>query len=132
MNSRANAGRVSAWHNLRTWTAWAFALFPLCSAPTFGQGFQTLEENRYRSIPLVTVAIPSELPLSVDLSRYFPPPGDQGEQNACIGWVLGYAIKSYWARRKWAQKNYPNGNAPAWIEPAPEDLFSPSYIYNRL
>lgn len=40
--------------------------------------------------PLV-VSVP---PVSVDLSAQMPPVGDQGEENSCVGWASGYAIKS--------------------------------------
>jgi len=61
------------------------------------------------------------LPSSVDLSADYPLPGDQGAQSSCVGWSLGYAIKSY-------QERVENG----WsLEPA-EHRFSPSYIYNQL
>ena len=61
------------------------------------------------------------LPSSVDLSRDFPLPGDQGRQNSCVGWSLGYAIKSY-------QERVEQG----WSLETPTHLFSPSYIYNQL
>src|SRR6185295_9835939 len=61
------------------------------------------------------------LPSSVDLSKDFPRPGDQGQQQSCVGWALGYAIKSYQERVELG-----------WSLEAPEHQFSPSYIYNQL
>lgn len=61
------------------------------------------------------------LPSWVDLSADYPLPGDQGQQNSCVGWSLGYAIRTY-------QERVENG----WsLEPV-EHRFSPSYIYNQL
>ena len=31
---------------------------------------------------------------SVDLSRYFPPIGDQGQYGTCVAWATGYAMKT--------------------------------------
>jgi hypothetical protein len=61
------------------------------------------------------------LPTAVDLTADFPRPGDQGQQGSCVGWALGYAIKTY-------QESVELG----WsLEPA-EHRFSPAYIYNQL
>lgn len=61
------------------------------------------------------------LPSAVDLSQDFPLPGDQGELFSCVGWALGYALKSYQERAElgWS------------LEPA-SHRFSPAYIYNQL
>ena len=61
------------------------------------------------------------LPSSVDLTSDFPLPGNQGQQNSCVGWALGYAIKTY-------QEHVELG----WSLEAPEHQFSPAYIYNQL
>jgi hypothetical protein len=61
------------------------------------------------------------LPSAVDLSDDYPLPGNQGQQNSCVGWSLGYAIKTY-------QERVEHG----WSLEAPEHQFSPSYIYNQL
>ncbi len=60
------------------------------------------------------------LPASVDLSRYFPPAGDQGDQSSCVGWAVGYAARAYYAM---AQEKRPlhSRNIP-----------SPAYIYNAI
>lgn len=58
-------------------------------------------------------------PSKVDMSGYFPAPGDQGNQNSCVGWALGYALKSY-----------VEGIEHSWN--INENIFSPSYIYNQL
>ncbi|GGQ56372.1 IPT/TIG domain-containing protein [Couchioplanes azureus] len=39
------------------------------------------------------------LPASVDLRRYAPPPGDQGQVGACVAWTIGYSIMGYYANR---------------------------------
>ena len=68
-------------------------------------------------------------PLSpeADLSKRFPPAGNQAPQNACSGWAVGYALKSYheaveegWSARSW------------WRGVNLANTFSPSYIYNQI
>lgn len=55
----------------------------------------------------------------VDYTDLFPTPGNQGPQNSCVGWAVGYAAKSYLVSigEKWDVKEY---------------QFSPSYIYNQI
>ncbi|MGQ8365328.1 PKD domain-containing protein [Glaciecola sp. 1036] len=60
------------------------------------------------------------LPTFVDLSPLFPLPGNQGQQESCVGWALGYAIKSY-------QERIDNN----W-EYTEETTFSPAWIYNQI
>jgi hypothetical protein len=69
-------------------------------------GAQNVEPKEYASYPrgfyygdvLGAPGSNPTLPSSVDLSRDFPLPGDQGNQNSCVGWALGYAIKTYQER----------------------------------
>ena len=61
------------------------------------------------------------LPTSVDLSKDFPRPGDQGQQSSCVGWAVGYALKTYQERVE-----------IGWSLEAPEHRFSPAYVYNQI
>lgn len=61
------------------------------------------------------------LPESIDLSNNFPPPGDQGETGSCVGWAVGYALKSYQEK---VEEN--------WEYSSTSTLFSPSWIYNQI
>jgi hypothetical protein len=62
------------------------------------------------------------LPVKVDMSGRIPEAGDQGEQNSCVGWAVGYAYRSYQKlredNRRWDYED--------------ESLCSPSFIYNTL
>lgn len=60
-------------------------------------------------------------PTSMDLSSNFPNPGDQGNQNSCVGWATAYALKSY-------QEKVETG----WALNTPKHLFSPSFLYNQI
>jgi len=60
------------------------------------------------------------LPLRVDLSRFFPLPGDQGKQGSCVGWAVGYAARAYYAQ----SLEHRPGQA--------SDIPSPAYIYNAI
>jgi hypothetical protein len=61
------------------------------------------------------------VPTFKDLSQSFPPPGDQGHQNSCVAWSVGYALRGYYFRR----------NAQSTSNSA-STLLSPAYLYNQL
>ena len=64
--------------------------------------------------------IAGPLPVSVDLRAGLPPVGDQGTQNSCVGWAVGYYYKSFQeAREQW------------WSLDVPAHQFSPAYVYNQ-
>jgi hypothetical protein len=60
------------------------------------------------------------LPDRVDLSDRFPAPGDQGKQNSCVGWSVGYA-RAYYANRVENRDLSDPANIP-----------SPAYIYDSI
>ncbi|MET8151029.1 IPT/TIG domain-containing protein [Actinoplanes sp. NPDC049668] len=39
------------------------------------------------------------LPEAVDLRKYAPPVGDQGQIGSCVAWTVGYSIMGYYANR---------------------------------
>ena len=57
------------------------------------------------------------LPAAVDLSKYMPEVGDQGNQGSCVGWATAYAARAYYAEqiehRDITQKQ--NIPSPAWL-----------------
>lgn len=61
------------------------------------------------------------LPTSMDLSKDFPQPGNQGQQSSCVGWAVGYALKTY-------QERVENN----WSLQTSTHLFSPAFIYNQI
>jgi hypothetical protein len=70
------------------------------------------------------LGIPGEdavLPARVDLSSNFPTAGNQGAQGSCVGWAVGYALKTY-------QEKLEN----AWSLNTFDHIFSPSFIYNQI
>lgn len=62
----------------------------------------------------------TDLPPAIDLSANFPPVGEQGPQNSCVGWAVGHALKSYQERLE-----------ERW-EFGPATVFSPAWIYNQI
>lgn len=56
------------------------------------------------------------LPVSVDLSMYDPPVGDQGQVNSCASWATGYTLLGWYADR------YGFGGAP----------YAPMYVYSQV
>lgn len=61
------------------------------------------------------------LPESIDLSNNFPIPGDQGAAGSCVGWAVGYALKSYQEKVE-----------EQWEFSSTSTVFSPSWIYNQI
>ncbi len=61
------------------------------------------------------------LPRSIDLSSNFPVPGSQGRQNSCVGWAVGYALKSYHEKQE-----------EGWSLNTKSHIFSPAFIYNQI
>ena len=57
----------------------------------------------------------------LDLSAWFPPARSQGRQNSCVGWVLGYALKTYQEARE-----------REWDPAAASHQFSPSFVFDRI
>lgn len=58
----------------------------------------------------------ASVPTSVDLSRYDPPIGDQGQVNSCASWATGYTLLGWYANR------YGDAGAP----------YAPMYAYAQL
>lgn len=84
-------------------------------------GLLFLDEAAYRSIPLASTPLMGGIPTSADMSSSFPTPGNQGTQGSCVGWAVGYALKSY-------QERVERG----WELGSSEHTFSPSFIYNQI
>ncbi len=63
----------------------------------------------------------NSLPSCVDLTEYFPTPGDQGGQNSCAAWAVGYALKSSQEKMK-----------RSWSGEQTAHKFSPAFIYNQI
>jgi Papain family cysteine protease len=90
------------------------------AAPAAAQGLVREPEAEYRSVPAMS-RFRSYLPPELDLSADFPTPGAQGPQASCTGWAVGYALRSYYERRR-----------RGWDLADRQHLFSPAFLYNQL
>jgi hypothetical protein len=82
----------------------------------------------YRKVgPSVPFFYKGTVPISIDLSTGVPPVNDQGRQNSCVGWALGYTGRSYYNLKA-------KEILPAPLRPATDssELISPAFIYNLL
>jgi C1A family cysteine protease len=86
-----------------------------------GTGLVFADEQQYKNIPLATSAMMGTLPSIVDLSSWFPAPGNQGDQGSCVGWAVAYGLKSYQEAR---ERNAPPNSS--------NQIYSPSFIYNQI
>lgn len=66
------------------------------------------------------------LPGSVDISRWFPPPGDQRRQASCTTWALCYGAMGYGLNRSAGRTYTPLDTAD------PVTTYSPAFIFNLL
>ncbi len=84
-------------------------------------GMLPMEPTQYSSIPLAMIPPMGQLPAAVDMRPDMPVAGNQGQQGSCVGWAVGYALKTY-------QENIEHG----WGADTAETQFSPAYIYNQI
>ncbi|MDR1626632.1 MAG: C39 family peptidase [Spirochaetia bacterium] len=92
------------------------------AAPKAALGMEPTPKNFDAAIASATArAGQSSIPPAVDLSAKFPKPGYQGEQQSCVAWATGYAVKSY-------HENLKNN----WGLNSAATTFSPSFIYNQI
>jgi hypothetical protein len=61
------------------------------------------------------------LPQAVDLSKYMPPVGDQGNQGSCVGWATAYAARAYYAEQVEHRDTA-----------LPQNVPSPAWLYNLI
>lgn len=85
-------------------------------------GCTPASEAQYASFPEAPdLRADFALPQKVDLTRQFPPPGNQGKQNSCVAWATAYAYKSFQENRK-----------RHWGITTRDHQFSPAYVYNQI
>ena len=84
-----------------------------------GLGLDDADPRTYGGFP-IEFFDDSSLPSAIDLSPNFPPVGDQGGQGSCVGWAVGYALKSFQERLE-----------EGW-EFGPTTSFSPAWVYNQI
>ncbi len=80
-----------------------------------------VQEERYAGLAREEAEAGEGLPPSVDLSQWLPPARDQGRQPACVGFALGYALKTYYEARE-----------RGWDVNLEWHQFSPSFIFDRI
>ncbi len=91
------------------------------AGPTKAMGLILMDEEEYDALPERDPLMRGRLPQFVDLSSFFPEPGHQGDQGSCVGWAVGYALKTYQEAREF-QINQPQ----EW------DHFSPAFVFNSI
>ena len=90
-------------------------------------GLKLTPPEQLRGIPLASTPFAgSELPSIVDLSDRMPPAGDQGNQNSCVAWAIGYACKSYQEKHEEGNSYWTGGSINS------NAIFSPAFIYNQI
>ena len=88
---------------------------------TKAKGLKLLEEEVYESLPERDPLMRGRLPEYVDLSNFFPKPQHQGNQGSCVGWAVGYALKTYQEAKEFSVP-----------QPQEWDHFSPAFVFNAI
>lgn len=84
-------------------------------------GLILMDEDEYDALPERDPLMRGRLPQFVDLSAFFPEPGHQGAQGSCVGWAVGYALKTY---QEALEFNI--------AQPQEWDHFSPAFVFNSI
>ena len=88
--------------------------------PVVGQGLVEEDPADLAKMPKAST-FRAFLPPRVDLSADFPPVGDQGKTQMCVGWSTGYALRSYLERKR------------RQVDLAvPGNRFSPYFVYTQI
>ncbi|MEL6725008.1 MAG: C1 family peptidase [Pseudomonadota bacterium] len=86
-----------------------------------GTGLIPLSDEEYDALEERDPLLRGALPEFVDLSSFFPDPGHQGAQGSCVGWAVGYALKTYQEAKETRA-----------VRPAEDRHFSPSFVFNSI
>ena len=84
-------------------------------------GLILMDEEDYDALPERDPLMRGRLPQFVDLISFSPTPGHQGAQGSCVGWAVGYALKTY---QEALEFNI--------ASPQPWDHFSPAFVFNSI
>lgn len=90
-------------------------------APEQGTGLIPLTDEEYEALEERDPLLRGALPAFIDLSSFFPTPGHQGSQGSCVGWAVGYALKTYQEAKETRTAR-------------PDEFyhFSPSFVFNSI
>lgn len=81
--------------------------------------------DEFSAAPGAPTAAP---PSATDLTSEMPPVGDQGNQNSCVAWAVGYYDKTH---IEYIERLY-SWRDTTWHPDVPEHQISPSFIYNQI
>ena len=70
------------------------------------QGPEILLGQGNLAMPLSSGSLSSNLPLSVDWSKYAVSPGNQGPVNSCVSWTIGYSMLGWYAKQEGASSKF--------------------------
>lgn len=99
----------------------ASAVAEQVETPERGTGLIPLSDEEYEALDERDPLLRGTLPQFVDLSSFFPVPGNQGAQGSCVGWAVGYALKTY-------QEAFETQT----VRPTSYNHFSPAFVFNSI
>ena len=86
-----------------------------------GTGLIPLTDEEYEALDERDPLLRGALPEFIDLSSFLPEAGHQGSQGSCVGWAVGYALKTYHEAKE-----------SQTVRPDDYYHFSPAFIYNTI
>jgi C1A family cysteine protease len=89
----------------------------------YPSGLLPADKEKYNTLPKFEVSTRGEVSSSMDFSKQFPPPGQQGNQNSCAAWAVAY-VMSYLDNSD--KSVYPEDFTSADYD----KIYSPSFLYN--
>lgn len=84
-------------------------------------GLRFTSRTEYEQIEKASIQLLKDVPSEFDLTKWFPTPGDQGQQASCVGWALAYGIKTYQEAIRLQRRPTDSSH-----------IFSPAYIFNQI
>ncbi|MBK9289273.1 MAG: C1 family peptidase [Flavobacteriales bacterium] len=99
---------------------------PARQDPEVNYGLELPGSHELPVVPIVrhdTTALDT-LPRRVDLSAWFPPPGNQHQQYSCAAWAWAYGVQTYCSNRRNNRFGRRTG------VPDPDVAYSPAYLFS--
>lgn len=100
------------------------------SKPVYLPGLTPDPFDLYESLPKKLYSPNINLPIEVNLTEKFPPPGDQGNTKNSVGFAVGFGLVSYYEAKK---KNFESlHKLTPNLPEGRKHLYSANYIYSQL
>lgn len=91
-----------------------YVFSPGAYAQSYSKGLILIPKSEYRTLPTVP-RYRNYLPAAADLSVWFPPVGNQGNQDSCVAWSTTYYMRSYYLIRAGSTSSVQSALSPSFV-----------------